>query len=392
MVRPMNDRSEENRHLSLLAIDQYHCEMAWIKINALTQEEENQLLHCIQSGKVEQSKPCPDQSVLVLAVSARDRLIEAYQPLLLSLSHRYLHLGRRFGMELTDLAQEANLGLLLRFDDFFERASSTCSFRCFVSAVVVHALATALGQRGALIRLPDRVRRRLARWRRAIRELSMALGYEPSGAQVAHALGLSEEEWGELVQLQETQCVMSMQQLLVAVDGEEDRCPFQSLFSASAVQEDQPSRWDDLHVAFEKVLTARQGEVLQLRYRFDDQGSEVRSHALVADLLGVTESAIGHAEQAALSTLRKVLTLVKEQGAFSCRLGEQYQYHHYYTLEEAAHVLGLSRTTLQRQVKQGRVPYVLKDWGKRKVYLFSKQEIDSRASSSVGCPCEEVAS
>src|SRR5437868_10600874 len=104
--------SEEEREVSLLAIDQYMRQVRWTP--DLTLQEEEELVERIARGKAEQQKACPNQVVMAEARQARDRLVEGYQRLVVYIARQYTY---RFGsMELLDLVQEGNLGLLHAID------------------------------------------------------------------------------------------------------------------------------------------------------------------------------------------------------------------------------------------------------------------------------------
>ncbi len=88
--------------MSLSAFDQYRREVNWIP--RLTDEEEAQLLRCIERGKVEGSKHYPDARICEEARQARIRLIEGYLWLVMRIARRYERYCQE--MELLDLVQE----------------------------------------------------------------------------------------------------------------------------------------------------------------------------------------------------------------------------------------------------------------------------------------------
>src|SRR5437667_1145021 len=103
---------QDDQHISLLALDQY---MRWVKWTPeLTLEEEGQLLERVERGKQEQLKLCPDRQVLEEAKQARDRLVAGFQPLVIHIASTYRYRVR--SMELMDLNQEGNVGLLQAID------------------------------------------------------------------------------------------------------------------------------------------------------------------------------------------------------------------------------------------------------------------------------------
>lgn len=109
-------------YLPLGALEQYLREVN--AIPRLSDEEEGQLLLHAEAGKAEQAKSYPDDGMLALARSARTRLVEGYQTLVIGLAKRYLRFCKE--LELLDLVQEGNLGLLQALDTYnphIERAS-----------------------------------------------------------------------------------------------------------------------------------------------------------------------------------------------------------------------------------------------------------------------------
>src|SRR5437879_2985614 len=107
----------ENRHFagdaSLTARDQYVREVRWME--RLTREEEECWVQRLVRARAERDKPHPNQWVLSLAYHARESLMECYQALVLSIARRYV--ARCRSLDLLDLVQEANIGLLRLLDE-----------------------------------------------------------------------------------------------------------------------------------------------------------------------------------------------------------------------------------------------------------------------------------
>src|SRR6266704_5048260 len=98
----------EEQDVSLMALDQYIRQVRWLE--PLTQEEEAQLLARIERGKDEKRQAQPNGWRLSLAQAARERLVEGYLPWVIHLAKEYVSRAR--GMQLLELIQEGNLGLL----------------------------------------------------------------------------------------------------------------------------------------------------------------------------------------------------------------------------------------------------------------------------------------
>src|SRR5690349_20588879 len=159
----------------LSAIEQY---LRGVKTTApLLQGEEAQLLQSIELGKVEQEKHLPDVCILCTAEQALSRLIEGYQPLLVGLSKRYVRHCRT--MELLDLVQEGNLGLLQAVEKYDSRVGLG-SFRTWAFSWVRGMMLIALWQYEGAIRLPQEKARAVRRLKMVHAQLCTVLGREPT--------------------------------------------------------------------------------------------------------------------------------------------------------------------------------------------------------------------
>ena len=295
--------SVEDRDVSLLAVDQYMRQVWWTV--RLTGEEVAQLMQCVERGRQELSKPCPDEQVLEDARQARDRLVEGFQWLVIRIAKQYQSHFR--SMELLDLIQEGNLGLLQAIERKDMRVGySLCAFatRCIRDAVL-----NALCNGDRMVRVPKWVYGALRRMREVERRLVSVLGREPSFTELAYEMGETEDYLRELVELERRASgVGSLQQLSVE-EGAEDRQNFVSLYAASAAAETgrQASLKAAVHEALASVLPKRQREVMQLRFGLDGQTDQQRSGYEVAAELGVLPKSVYRSEQRAKVHLQQVL-------------------------------------------------------------------------------------
>src|SRR5207302_1859299 len=125
--------SDDDRKVSLLAIDQYMRQVRWT--DTLSREEEAVLFEWVARGKRERREDYPRQWVLEQARQARDRLVEGFQPLVIHFAKRYHH--RVHSLDLLDLVQEGNLGLLKAIDlnEIGAGGFSGLAARCIAFAV-----------------------------------------------------------------------------------------------------------------------------------------------------------------------------------------------------------------------------------------------------------------
>src|SRR2546421_7999114 len=114
---------------------------------------------------------------------AKLALAEANLRLVVSVAKRYT----RRGLDMADLVQEGNLGLL-RATDGFEPERGV-RFSTYAVWWIRQAISRALADQGRLVRLPLHLQETQARIARTTRELRAALGREPYAAEVAAAAG-----------------------------------------------------------------------------------------------------------------------------------------------------------------------------------------------------------
>jgi RNA polymerase sigma factor (sigma-70 family) len=171
------DQREETRATSRANLAVYLREIA--RIPLLTREQEGELARQSQAG---------DQA-------AKQRLIEANLRLVVQVARRYINRG----LPLPDLIEEGNIGLL-RAVEKFEPERGT-RFATYATWWIRQAISRALANQARTIRLPVHVEMLLGRYKRERERLTQALDRVPTPAELARALGTSEEQVGELEEL-----------------------------------------------------------------------------------------------------------------------------------------------------------------------------------------------
>src|SRR5258708_722109 len=222
---------KDNQDISLLAFDPY---MRAVKSFAPPDAQaEERLLALVFQGRHEQARAVPDAQVLAVAYQARDRLVEGYQRLVISLARKYQCSCR--SMELLDLIQEGNLGLLKALA--CHEPGEGRVFVSFACRCIHQALIAALHERERLVRLPKQVARELAWMRQEQRQLADYLGTEPTAAQGAQQMGGSVGRVWALRPCGVRRQVSSLEEML-GEEASEEGVNFVSLFEQT-VQADQ---------------------------------------------------------------------------------------------------------------------------------------------------------
>jgi RNA polymerase sigma factor (sigma-70 family) len=363
---------DDDSHVSLMALDQY---MRQLKGTCpLTDEEEKRLVQCVERGRAEASQVWPDKLVLEEAKQARDRLIEGFLRLVVCIARQYVGVCR--GMDLLDLVQEGNEGLLKAIDR--HESGKGSPLVAFVSRYVRGAMLTALYRRDGMVRVDGVTLQTLRQLRLAEDRLVAVLGREPHLQEMASEMGVGVDKVVDLLEVRERKQVASLQRML-AEERDEDEYRFVSLFAdtVAADRARQQELEEVVQEAFETALTPRQREVVQLRYGLEADNHRGQSQQEVAACLGVTREGVRNIERAARGRLSARLCPVMQCGQVSYTL-RCTRHDDQYTAKEAMRRLGMASTTFYRQVYRGTIPGVRAE-GRKDVWVFSKEDIDRLA-------------
>ena len=222
--------------------------------------------------------------------TARTRLIEGYQPVVVALARRVQR--RCVLLDLLDLAQEGTIGLMHAIDRQKHRAAGT-PFRPWALCWVRNAMLQAIYRSERAIRLPARTRKRLRRLVATQLELLDALGREATTDELAAALGLDRQTVIDLLLLQ-AERFTSLDAPHAAPDGGRSGSDTLRLSdtlatppAAAFTQTSELHRWLRLVV---EQLPERERAVMTLRYGFD--GDAAHDTREVADILGLSHEAV----------------------------------------------------------------------------------------------------
>jgi RNA polymerase primary sigma factor len=249
------------------------------RIPLLTWDEEVDLAKRIKAGDLQ----------------AKKRLAEANMRLVVSIAKKYI--GR--GLDLLDLIQEGNTGLLRAVEKFdYTRGFK---FSTYATWWIRQAITRAIADQARTIRIPVHMVETINKMIRTQRKLLQELGREPLPEEIAIEMGIEVEKVHHILKIsQEPVSIES------PVGEEEDSRLADFIEDRESVSPDEAATYELLKEHINDVLsllTPREQRILRMRFGLDDG----RSHTLeeTGQEFGVTRERIRQIESKALLKLKK---------------------------------------------------------------------------------------
>ena len=248
------------------------------KVPLLTQEEEQELAKRIAQGDQEAAK----------------QMTEANLRLVVSIAKRYV--GR--GMQLLDLIQEGNLGLLKAVEKY--DFTKGFKFSTYATWWVRQAITRALADQARTIRIPVHMVETMNKLTQCSRKLQQELGREPTVEELSKAMRMTPERINEIRQM----CMEPVS--LESPVGEEDDSHLGDFIedntgSQPADAVSQAMLRQQLMEILD-TLSEREAKVLRLRYGLDD--GRPRTLEEVGKEFNVTRERVRQIEAKALRKIR----------------------------------------------------------------------------------------
>ena len=236
------------------------------------------------------------------AVNAKNKLILSNLRLVVSIAKKYD--GK---MDLQDIIQEGNMGLMKAADKFDYRMGNR--FSTYATWWIRQSISRAIAKQSKTIRIPVHLVEDLNRLVRIKNELRMKLNQNPTEEEIALAVGISVEKLAYYEQL--SQEVVSLDKVV----GSEEDATLSDFIASNVLNPEEAylaTKEKEQIATLLKGLGPRDEQVI--RYRFGLYDGKYYTLEEIGNLMGLTRERIRQIISKSLATLRQAGILFNKEG------------------------------------------------------------------------------
>ncbi len=250
-------------------------------IPLLTAKEELELARRVKKGEAQ----------------ARNKMIRSNLRLVINIAKRYTN----FGINIMDLIEEGNIGLMKAVEKF--KPSKGFRFSTYAAWWIKQAISRSIIDQGKMIRIPVYMNESILKWKKASDHLQQKLRRPPQIAEIAKKMGISVDRVRKLSNM--TAKMASLE----APIGDESKGQIKDIIE----DENLLAPDEELEHFFNKertvdllgIMNKRERHILDLRFGLTD--GKAHTLAEISRKLGVSRERVRQIEDVALKKLRRFI-------------------------------------------------------------------------------------